>query len=120
MSHRLSRDEFEALEQVSKMSKGSKPSACIARNAKKLIGIKLLAPRRDGTYMLTDTGTEALFVKNCIAGLRTLVADPGAKLDGAIANFLGRKSYIVASATAGQFEVTPRGHECLADITANP
>ena len=120
MSHRLSRDEFEALEQVSKMAKGSKPSACIARNAKKLVGIKLLAPRRDGTYTLTDSGTEALFVKNCIAGLRSLAADPAAKLDAAVATFLGRKSYIVATAIAGQFEITPKGHECLADIAANP
>lgn len=119
MDHRLSRDEFEALEQVSKLAKGAKPSACIARNAKKLSGIKLLVYRHDGSYKLTDAGVEALFVKNCIAGLRSLVEDPAARLDAAIAAFLIRKNYVLARNASGEHEVTARGRECLADIAAS-
>ena len=120
MSHRLSRDEYDALEQVGNMSKAAKPSACIARNAKHLVGIKFLTPRKDGTYVLTEKGTEALFVKNCIAGLRALAADADTELDVAVATFLGRKGHIVESSAPGRFEVTRKGHECLADIALNP
>ena len=119
----LTRDQFEALAQVSVMPKGSKPSACVARNAKHLSGTKYLVARRDGTYQLTDKGEEALFTKNCISGLRA-VADAlnqGAvppKLAADVTNFLQRKGYLLASAN-GQIGVTDKGHECLADITAN-
>lgn len=119
MSQRLTRDEFDALEQVSKTSKPAKPSACVARNAKHLVGIKFLAARKDGSYVLTEKGTEALFMKNCIAGLRALAADADTKLDVAVANFLGRKGHIAAALVPGRFEVTKKGHECLADIALN-
>ena len=120
MSHRLSRDEYDALEQVSKMPKTAKPSACIARNAKHLVGIKFLGSKKDGSYVLTEKGSEALFIRNCIAGLRALASDADTKLDVAVATFLGRKAHIVATAVPGHFEVTPKGHECLADIALNP
>lgn len=120
MSQRLTRDEFDALEQVSKTPKSVKPNACIARNAKHLVGIKFLASRKDGSYVLTEKGAEALFMKNCIAGLRALAADADTKLDVAVANFLGRKGHIAAAAAEGQFVVTQKGHECLADIALNP
>ena len=120
MSHRLTRDEFDALEQVNKAAKSAKPSACVARNAKHLVGIKFLAHRKDGSYALTEKGSEALLVKNCIAGLRALATDSGTKLDAAVATFLGSKGHIVASAEAGRFEITPKGRECLADIALNP
>jgi len=118
----LTRDQFEALAQVSVMSKGAKPSACIARNAKHLSGTKYLVPRRDGTFQLTEKGEEALFTQNCISGLRT-VADalsqntPPPKLAHDVMNFLQRKGYL-GSTAAGQVELTDKGHECLADITA--
>jgi predicted transcriptional regulator len=119
----LTRDQFEALAQVSIMPKGGKPSACVARNAKHLSGTKYLVARRDGTYQLTDKGEEALFTKNCISGLRA-TADalsqnaPPPKLAHDVVHFLERKGYLVATAT-GQIRVTDKGHECLADITAH-
>ncbi len=120
MTHRLTRDEFDALDQVSKMPKSAKPSACIARNAKHLIGIKFLSHRKDGSYALTEKGTEALFIKKCIAGLRALATDAGTKLDIDVATFLGRKGHIVATPAAGSFEITAKGRECLEDIALNP
>jgi len=122
MNSALSRDEFDALFQVSKMGrleKGSKPSACILRNAKKLVGIKMLVPRRDGSYDLTEKGAEALFVSRCIAGLRALAAKPESKLDDEVATFLGRKGHIAMNAD-GKLEVTAKGRECLEDIVQNP
>jgi predicted transcriptional regulator len=122
----LTRDQFEALAQVSVMpkgGKGSKPSACVARNAKHLSGTKYLVARRDGSYQLTDKGEEALFTKNCISGLRA-TADALSqhtsppKLAHDVTHFLTRKGYLLASAT-GQISVTDKGHECLADITAH-
>jgi predicted transcriptional regulator len=120
MNLQLSRDHFEALEQVGALKKGMKPSACIARNGKFLVGNKLLSHHRDGSYTLTDKGREALFVKNCIAGLRAIAADASTPLPADVAAFLGRKSYIVASASAGHFEITAKGRECLADMAENP
>ncbi len=120
MKQHLSRDQFEALEQVRTLQKGAKPSACIGRNGKFLTGIKLLSHHRDGSYTLTDKGHEALFVKNCIAGLRNIADDVNAKPAADITAFLVRKSYIAAAATPGRFEITAKGRECLADIALNP
>ena len=120
MSHQLTRDEYDALELVGKKLKTAKPSACIARNAKHLVGINFLSAKKDGSYVLTEKGAEALFIKNCIAGLRALVADANTTLSPDVANFLGRKGHIITAATTGKFEVTPKGRECLADIALNP
>jgi predicted transcriptional regulator len=120
MTHRLSRDEFDALEEVNRMAKSAKPSACVARNAKHLCGIKFLVHRKDNSYALTDKGTEALFVRRCIAGLEAIAADPEVKLAGDVTTFLGRKGHIVATAEPGKFAITPKGLECLADIAENP
>ncbi len=119
MSHPLTRDEYDALEQVKTTPKSAKPSACIARNAKHLVGIKFLIARKDGSFALTEKGTEALFIKSCIAGLRALATDPGTKLDATVTTFLGRKGHIVANVQSGHFDVTPKGLECLADIALN-
>jgi hypothetical protein len=122
MSQNLTRDEYDALDQVNKTPKAlrtAKPSACIARNAKHLTGIKFLSARKDGSYVLTEKGAEALFMRNCIAGLRALASDANTVLDADVATFLGRKGHIVATATPGGFEVTAKGHECLADIAEN-
>lgn len=120
MSQQLTRDEYDALELVRKKLKTAKPSACIARNAKHLVGIKFLSAKKDGTYALTEKGAEALFIKNCVAGLRALATNADTELSTDVANFLGRKGHIVAAATPGKFEVTPKGRECLADIALNP
>lgn len=120
MTHRLTRDEFAALDEVARAPRSAKPSACIARNAKRLVGIKFLSHRKDGSYALTEKGAEAILVMNCIAGLHALAADPDTKLEVAVAGFLGRKGHIIASTTPGKFEITPKGRECLADIALNP
>ena len=62
MDNHLSRDEFEALEQVSQAKSFDKPSACVARNGKRLVGIKMLSYRKNGTYELTEKGAEALLL----------------------------------------------------------
>ena len=120
MNHRLSKDEFDALGEVNNAPKASKPSACVARNAKRLLGIKFLAYRKDGSFQLTEKGTEALFVKDCIAALRALANDADTQVDTKVATFLARKGHIVASAAPGSFEITPKGRECLEDIALNP
>jgi predicted transcriptional regulator len=120
MTHRLTRDEFAALEEVNRAPKSAKPSACVARNAKHLIGIKFLSHRKDGSYALTEKGAEAILVMNCIAGLRALAADPNTRLDDAVTSFLGRKGHIVSTTAPGHFEITAKGRECLADIALDP
>ena len=119
MTHPLTRDEFDALDQVKKAKKDAKPSACIARNARHLIGSKMMVLKKDGNYALTEKGAEALFVKQCITGLQQIAIEADAVLNDGVENFLGRKGYIVADAS-GKFSVTARGHECLADIAKNP
>lgn len=118
MNHKLSVDEYDALEQVSKLARGARPSACVARNTKRLCGIKLLAQRKDGGLELTETGRQILFIKQCIDGLRAVAADPAAKLSGPVATFLGKKGHILIQPESGQAEITQRGRECLADIEA--
>lgn len=126
MNHHLTRDEFAALEEVRNAQsapRGAKPakhSACVARNGKRLVGIKFLSYRKDGTYALTENGTEALFINSCIAGLRALANDEQTKLDDEVTTFLIRKGHIAESAVAGRFAVTEKGRECLADIALNP
>lgn len=120
ITQRLSRDEFEALEQVGSMLKSDKPSACVARNARHLVGIKMLVHHKDGSYQLTEKGTLALFVKNCIAGLSELAINSDAKLDNGVATFLGRKGHIIETAIPGRFEITAKGRECLEDMKQNP
>lgn len=123
MNQHLSRDEFDALEEVSKQPKvvkaPAKYSACVARNAKRLVGIKLMQFRKDGSYVLTEKGSEALFIKKCLAGLHAVAANTGVTLDAPVATFLGRKGYITAE-SGGQFLLTARGQECLEDIAKNP
>ncbi len=119
MDQPLSRDAFDALEQVSQSKPGDKPSACVARNAKHLAGIKLLVAKRNGSHELTEKGAEVLFIKRCIDGLRAVAADASTRLEGKSAAFLARKGYIVAGSALGIFTVTDKGRECLADIDAS-
>jgi hypothetical protein len=119
MSHKLSIDEYDALEQVSKLPRSGRPSACVARNTKKLSGIKLLIHRKEGGLELTDAGRQILFIKQCIDGLRAVAADPSSELSAPVATFLGKKGHILANDESGQQEITERGRECLADIDAN-
>jgi len=123
MDDSLTKDEFEALAQIRQAKKGGRPSACVARNAKRLIGLKYVAGSRDGALTLTDKGQQTLFVKRCIDGLRAVanaaaVAAAPAALAADVATFLSKKGLIAPDAVAGGFELTPRGRESLADMDA--
>jgi hypothetical protein len=119
MNHKLSIDEYDALEQVSKLPRNARPSACVARNTKRLIGIKLLSHRKDGGLELTETGAQILFIKQCIDGLRTIANDTSTVLPATIATFLGKKGHIAVNPETGVLEISQRGRECLTDIDAN-
>lgn len=112
---KLTTDEYNALDEVRRGVQG-RPSACVARNTKRLAGLKMLSVSRDGRIALTDKGKEILFLRRCIVGLRSLAADPATVLDGDVLAFLGKKSHIVPG--EGGYTVTPKGLETLADIDA--
>jgi len=118
MNQKLSIDEYDALEQLSKLPRNTKPNACISRNAKRLCGIKFMTYRKDGTLELTDAGRQTLFIKQCIDGLRAIANDPEVSLPGPVATFLGKKAHIEVNAETGKMTITQRGQECLADIDA--
>jgi predicted transcriptional regulator len=121
MNDSLTKDEYEALAQIRKARKGERPSACVARNAKALIGLKYVTRGKDGAFMLTDKGQQTLLVKRCIDGLRlvataAVAATAPAKLDADVVAFLSRKGLIAPHAAGEGFELTVRGRESLADI----
>jgi len=116
MNKDLSIDEFDALEQISRLKKLTKPTACVNRNAKRLCGIKLASYRKDGQLELTDEGRAVLFAKHCIEGLRAVQNQPDAPLSPDVFAFLSKKSYIASINDLVQ--ITARGVECLADIDA--
>ncbi len=116
MNKDLSIDEFDALEQISRLSKHVKPTACVNRNAKRLCGIKFAAYRKDGQLELTEEGKAVLFSKHCIEGLRSVASKVGAPLSPDVMGFLSKKSYIADTPEGHQ--ITARGLECLADIDA--
>jgi hypothetical protein len=115
---RLTKDEFEALAQISRAKKGERVSACVARNAKRLAGLKYIAYGKDGQLVLTEKGQQTLFIKRCIDGLRAVADDPLATLDADVAMFLSKKGHIAPRASADGFDITQRGRESLADIDA--
>lgn len=121
MNDGLTTDEFDALGQISKGPKQGRPSACIARNAKRLTGLKYTAYGKDGSLTLTDKGKQTLFVKSCIDGLRAISGNPLAPLATDVATFLAKKGHITPNASTGGFDITQRGRESLVDIdsTAN-
>lgn len=122
MSADLTTDEFDALGQVNRKEHRGRPSACVARNTKRLIGIKLLEYGHDGQLTLTEKGKQTLFIFRCIESLRALYLDAYAKIDADVAIFLERKGHIIekdsAKKGAKEYEMTQRGRESLADIDA--
>ncbi|AKZ62959.1 hypothetical protein F506_10025 [Herbaspirillum hiltneri N3] len=118
MSNDLTKDEFDALGQISRKEHRGRPSACVARNTKRLTGIKMLEYTREGHLALTEKGLQTLFIYRCIEALRGLNADADAVVDADVAIFLSRKGHIVAKEGSKQFEITQRGRESLADIDA--
>ncbi|RJG03887.1 hypothetical protein [Noviherbaspirillum sedimenti] len=116
MNDVLTIDEYAALSELLASPKGGRPSACVARNTKKLTGLKYLAHDKSGKLGLTDKGRQTLFVKNCVDGLRAVSTDPAVKLDAGVLIFLEKKGHVVRNAATGQLELTQRGRETLADI----
>ncbi|MFC5475336.1 hypothetical protein [Paraherbaspirillum soli] len=116
MDDSLTKDEYDALGQISKAPRHGRVSACVARNAKRLAGLKFVTRERDGSLVITDKGKQTLFVKSCIDGLRAVADDPLAKLAVEVATFLGKKGHIKPSEAGGGFDITQKGRECLADI----
>jgi len=112
----LTQDEFDALNEIVAGIKHARPSACVARNTKRLTGLKYIVYAKDGSLGLTDKGKQTLFIKSCIEGLRAISNDPNAALKSDVATFLGKKGHISQKEGATGFDVTQKGKECLVDI----
>lgn len=117
MDDRLTTDEYDALEQIRKAIRGERPSACIARNSKKLNGLKFISHAKDGHLTLTDKGQQTLFLKQCIDTLRAIESDASTSARTDVTQFLLKKGHIESSDN-GSFVLTVRGRESLADIDA--
>lgn len=116
-NEKLTSDEYDALGYLEKGPVPERINACVGRNAKRLSGLKLLQYGRDGRVSLTEKGQEMLFLRRCVAALRALTLDPAASVPTDVANFLGKKSHIVAR-EAGGYDITDKGRDSLADIEA--
>jgi len=116
MNDGLSLDEYDALGQIATGQKATRHSACVARNVKRLSGLKYVAYAKDGSVTITDKGTQTLLIKHCIDGLRAVATDPHAPLDSVVSTFLYKKGHIVAEVVGGGFALTERGRGTLADI----
>lgn len=116
MDDELSNDEFDALRQIDAGPQPGRQSACIARNAKRLAGLKYVSYAKNGNLLVTDKARTMLFIRSCIDGLRAVAGDPMALLGNDVQTFLGKKGHIVPRAEDGGFELTVRGQESLADI----
>ena len=116
-NEKLTGDEYDALELIRRGASHDRVNACVGRNAKRLSGLKLVQYARNGNLALTGKGEEVLFLRRCVQALRALDADPLVPLDADVVQFLSRKSHI-APAASGGYELTPRGRESLADISA--
>jgi len=116
MNDALTIDEYAALAEILAGFKGGRPSACVARNTKKLIGLKYITHEKSGKLVLTDKGRQTLFVKNCVEGLRAVSINPEAPLDAGVLIFLEKKGHVVRNVITGLLELTQRGRETLTDI----
>jgi hypothetical protein len=116
-NEKLTGDEYDALEWIRGGTRGDRVNACVGRNAKRLSGLKLVQFAKNGSLALTEKGQEVLFLRRCVLALRALDADPATALDADVAQFLSRKSHIGLRAEGG-YELTARGRESLADISA--
>ncbi|HTH44177.1 MAG TPA: hypothetical protein VL528_03760 [Oxalicibacterium sp.] len=114
----LSKDELDALDQIGKGLKEGRPSACVARNAKRLAGLKYVQYAKNGSLTMTDKGKQTLFVKRCIDGLRAVSQEAAGSMAADVAGFLAKKGHIAARPAGEGFEITSKGRECLADIDA--
>ena len=115
-NEQLTTDEYDALELVRRGVKRDAPGACVARNAKRLSGLKMMETTRDGRIVLTEKGQQVLFLRRCVSALTALAADQQAPVDADVARFLILKSH-VAPIDGGGYALTDRGRESLDDIT---
>ena len=115
-NEKLTTDEFDALEQIEQGIKTDRVSACVARNSKRLSGLKLVTYGQHGRLSITDKAKQVLFVRRCICGLRAVASDPLTTLEADVAYFLGKKAHILARASGEGFEITEKGRESLADM----
>ena len=116
MDDKLTIDEFDALGQIGNGLKEGRPGACVARNVKRLAGLKYVAYRNNGKLELTEKGRQTIFIKRCIEGLRAIAANPLTPLEADVAIFLNKKAHIVANPSNGGYDITQRGRETLTDI----
>ena len=116
-NEKLTGDEYDALEFIRRGAHNDRVNACVGRNAKRLSGLKLVQYGKNGSLSLSPKGQEVLFLKRCIEALRALQQDPASALDEDVVQFLSRKSHI-AALEGGGYELTERGRESLADISA--
>lgn len=115
MGDDLTQDEFDALQQILAGQRQVRPSACVARNTRRLAGLKYIAYAKDGSLGLTDKGKQTLFIKSCIDGLRAIAGNSATAIKNDVTVFLSKKGHISAREPEG-FEVTQKGRECLADM----
>ena len=115
MNDALSNDENEALAQIRGGSHGARPSACVARNVKRLAGLKYVSYRKDGVLLVTEKGEQTLFIRRCIDGMRAVALNSQAALDPDVRMFLGKKGHVAAHDEGGLL-LTERGRESLDDI----
>lgn len=115
-NEKLTTDEYDALEQVARGIRGERVSACVARNTKRLAGLKLLSFSKDGRLSLTDKAQQELFLRRCIRSLRAVAADPLCALDADVVFFLGKKAHIVARPDGAGYDISDKGRASLADI----
>lgn len=116
MNDVLTIDEYAALSEILAGPKGNRPSACVARNTKRLIGLKYAVHEKSGRLILTEKGRQTLFVKNCVDGLRAVSKDPAARLEAGVLTFLEKKGHVTRNAATGVLDLTQRGRETIADI----
>jgi len=116
-NEKLTGDEYDALEFIRRGARTDRVNACVGRNAKRLSGLKLVQYGKNGSLSLSPKGQEVLFLKRCIEALRALQQNPASALDEDVVQFLSRKSHI-AAVEGGGYELTERGRESLADISA--
>jgi Mn-dependent DtxR family transcriptional regulator len=116
-NEKLTGDEYDALEFIRRGARSDRVNACVGRNAKRLSGLKLLQYAKNGSVSLSAKGEEVLFLRRCVVALRALEQEPASQLDEDVAQFLSRKSHITAR-EGGGYDLTDRGRESLADISA--
>ncbi|WP_293775460.1 hypothetical protein [uncultured Oxalicibacterium sp.] len=117
MGEELTLDEFSALKQIAAMGwQKTRPSACVARNIKRLTGLKYVSHTK-GMPTLTEKGKQTLFLHQCVEALCQLDANASLPVPPDVATFLERKGHVSGNATDG-FVITAKGKECLDDINS--